>query len=223
MKQFRFKIIIVLGAIALSLYLLYPTYKDYQNSKGISEILEQKKKEIKESEPNILTEELNKRIEAIEDSIKVADPSIQETQQKRVKLGLDLQGGMRVVLEVNTGKLLEKLAKDPDQTFHNILRESQQEAALSDESVVDIITRKFQEKGIRLSRFFGTVREDDDKIISDLKSNAEDAVSRAMEIIRNRVDQYGVAEPSIQRQGTRRIIVELPGIAREEEAKQLLQ
>jgi len=44
-----------------------------------------------------------------------------------------------------------------------------------------------------------------------------------MEIIRNRVDQYGVSEPSIQRQGTRRIIVELPGVAREEEAKQLLQ
>ena len=44
-----------------------------------------------------------------------------------------------------------------------------------------------------------------------------------MEIIRNRVDQYGVSEPSIQRQGSRRIIVELPGVAREEEAKQLLQ
>src|SRR5690606_6458795 len=48
-------------------------------------------------------------------------------------------------------------------------------------------------------------------------------VSRAMEIIRNRVDQYGVSEPSIQRQGSRRIIVELPGVAREEEAKQLIQ
>ncbi|MCK7528442.1 MAG: hypothetical protein MZV64_68175 [Ignavibacteriales bacterium] len=44
-----------------------------------------------------------------------------------------------------------------------------------------------------------------------------------MEIIRNRVDQYGVSEPSISRQGSRRIIVELPGVAKEEEAKQLLQ
>ncbi|MDO8549625.1 MAG: protein translocase subunit SecD, partial [Ignavibacteria bacterium] len=158
-----------------------------------------------------------------EDSIKASDPSIEETRRKRVKLGLDLQGGMRVVLEVNTGKLLEKLAKDPDQVFKAVLTEAQQEASLSDESVVDIVARKFNEKGIRLSRYFGSVREDDDEIISGLKTDAEDAVSRAMEIIRNRVDQYGVAEPSIQRQGSRRIIVELPGIAHEEEAKQLLQ
>lgn len=210
-------------AIGLSVYLLYPTYEDYQNSKEISQILEQESKEIKESNPDISTEDLNERLEGIEDSIKSADPSIEEVRQKRVKLGLDLQGGMRVVLEVNTGKLLEKLAKDPDQTFHNILKESQEEASLSDESVVDIFAGKLTQRGIRLSRYFGTVRDDDDDIISELKTDAEDAVSRAMEIINNRVDQYGVAEPSIQRQGGRRIIVELPGIAREEEARQLLQ
>ena len=223
MKEFRFRIIIILGAIALSIYLLYPTYVDYQNSKDISQILETRKEIIKESNPDIATEVLNARIKTIEDSIKAADPSIEEARQKRVKLGLDLQGGMRVVLEVNTGKLLEKLVKDPDQPFSDILKSAQEETSLSDESVVDILARKFQERGIRLSRYFGSVRDDDDDIISSLKSDAEDAVSRAMEIIRNRVDQYGVAEPSIQRQGSRRIIVELPGVAREEEAKQLLQ
>ncbi len=93
----------------------------------------------------------------------------------------------------------------------------------SDESVVDIFGRKLEEKKIRLSRYFGNVREEDSEILDKLKNQAEDAVSRAMEIIRNRVDQYGVSEPSIQRQGCRRIIVELPGVAREEEAKQLLQ
>lgn len=223
MKEFRFRIIIVLAAIALSIYLLYPTYADYQNSQMISDILEKKSTEIKESNPGITTTELNKRLKVIEDSIKAADPSIQQTRSKRVKLGLDLQGGMRVVLEVNTGKLLEKLAKDPDQTFKNILTEAQKEAALSDEPVVDIFARKLSENGIRLSRYFGNVREDDATITDGLKEDADDAVSRAMEIIRNRVDQYGVAEPSIQRQGSRRIIVELPGVAREEEAKQLLQ
>ena len=223
MKEFRFRIIIVLGAIALSIYLLYPTYADYQNSQEIKSILDKKNEEIKQSNPDLTTAELNRRLKVAEDSIITADPSIQEARQKRVKLGLDLQGGMRVVLEVNTGKLLEKLAKDPDQTFRQVLRESQEEAALSDEPVVDIFARKLSEKGIRLSRYFGSVREDDDTIIDQLKSHAEDAVARAMEIIRNRVDQYGVAEPTIQRQGNRRIIVELPGVAREEEAKQLLQ
>jgi len=223
MKEFRFKIIIILGAIALSIYLLYPTYVDYQNSKEISQILEKKREEIKETDPEVTSETLKSRIRTVEDSIKTADPSIQEARQKRIKLGLDLQGGMRVVLEVNTGRLLEKLAKDPDQTFKDALNSAQAETSLSDEPVVDILARNFEEKGIRLSRYFGSVRDDDNTIISNLKSDAEDAVSRAMEIIRNRVDQYGVAEPSIQRQGSRRIIVELPGVAREEEAKQLLQ
>src|SRR3990172_8301967 len=223
MKEFRFKIIIILGAIALSIYLLYPTYVDYQNSKEISQILEKKQEEIKETDPEITSETLKSRLRTVEDSIKTADPSIQEARQKRIKLGLDLQGGMRVVLEVNTGRLLEKLAKDPDQTFKDALNSAQAETSLSDEPVVDILARNFEEKGIRLSRYFGSVRDDDNTIISNLKSDAEDAVSRAMEIIRNRVDQYGVAEPSIQRQGSRRIIVELPGVAREEEAKQLLQ
>ena len=59
--------------------------------------------------------------------------------------------------------------------------------------------------------------------MDELTKSAEDAVNRAMEIIRNRVDQYGVSEPSISRQGSRRVIVELPGVAKEEEAKQLLQ
>jgi len=223
MKEFRFKIIIILGAIALCIYLLYPTYVDYQNSKEISKVLDKRREEIKETNPQITTEVLNRRIRTIDDSIKAVDPSIQEARQKRIKLGLDLQGGMRVVLEVNTGKLLEKLAKDPDQTFKDALASAQKEASLSDESVVDILARNFEGKGIRLSRYFGSVRDDNNTIISNLKKDADDAVSRAMEIIRNRVDQYGVAEPSIQRQGTRRVIIELPGVAREEEAKQLLQ
>jgi SecD/SecF fusion protein len=221
MKEFRFRIIIILGAIALSIYLLYPTYVDYQNSKKISATLNQVREEL--TDAGLSRVEIDRHLRTIEDSIKQADPSIQEARLKRVKLGLDLQGGMRVVLEVNTGKLLEKIARDPDQTFKTVLSEAQREASVSDESVVDIVARKLQEKGIRLSRYFGNVRDDDSKIISSLKSDAEDAVARAMEIIRNRVDQYGVSEPSIQRQGTRRIIVELPGVAREEEAKQLLQ
>ena len=130
---------------------------------------------------------------------------------------------MRVVLEVNTAELLEKIAKNPDEAFKQVMAEARKEAETSDESVVDIVGRKFEQREIRLSRYFGNIRQSDSQILSDLKTDAEDAVSRAMEIIRNRVDQYGVSEPSIQRQGSRRIIVELPGVAREEEAKQLLQ
>jgi preprotein translocase subunit SecD len=223
MKEFRFKIIIILGAIALCLYLLYPTYVDYQNTKVMNKVLDEKKQEIKKDDPALTTSEIDKRLQTVEDSMKNADPSFVSARSKRIKLGLDLQGGMRIVLEVNTAKLIEKLAKNPDNTFKQVLDEAKKEAAITDESIVDIVSRKFQQRGIRLSRYFGNIRQDDAAIISDLKKNADDAVSRAMEIIRNRVDQYGVSEPSIQRQGSRRVIVELPGVAREEEAKQLLQ
>lgn len=223
MKEYRFRIIIIIAAIVLSIILLYPTYLDYQNSKQIQSVVEQKKQEILKQNPKISKSELEELLTTLEDSVKQSDPSYIENRLKRLKLGLDLQGGMRVVLEVNTVKLLEKLANNPDQVFNSLLAEAKNEAETSDEPVVEILTRKLQQKGIRLSRYFGNIRQDDTEIIAQLKKDSEDAVTRAMEIIRNRVDQYGVSEPSIQRQGSRRIIVELPGIAKEEEAKQLLQ
>jgi SecD/SecF fusion protein len=223
MKEYRFKFFLVLAAIALSIYLLFPTYQDYQNTKKLNSELDARRTELLKEDPNISKQQLNQRVNIFEDSIKTADPSILEARKKRMKLGLDLQGGMRIVLEVNTGKLLEKIASNPDDIFKKVMAEAEKEATKTDESVVDIVGKKFQDRGIRLSRYFGTIRQDDAEIISDLKKSAEDAVTRAMEIIRNRVDQYGVSEPSISRQGSRRIIVELPGVAKEEEAKQLLQ
>lgn len=223
MKEYRSTIILILGAISLSLYLLFPTYKNYQNNKEIENIVHERRIELKESQPNLLKEEVDNELKLLEDSIKASDPAIEATKLKSIKLGLDLQGGMRVVLEVSTGKLLEKLAKNPDDTFRKVMVEAEKEAALSNESVVEIVARMLQERGIRLSRYFGSVRDEDSEIIDELNQNSEDAVTRAMEIIRNRVDQYGVSEPTIQRQGSRRVIVELPGIAREEEAKQLLK
>ena len=223
MKEYRFKIILILAFIALSIYLLYPTFQDYQNNKSLTAALESARNKIQKLNLDLSKDQIEKMVTLVEDSIKIADPSILEARKKRVKLGLDLQGGMRVVLEVNTGKLLEKIANNPDDVFKKVLAEAQAEALKTDESVVDIVGRKFQERNIRLSRYYGTIRQDDAEIIDELSKSAEDAVNRAMEIIRNRVDQYGVSEPSISRQGSRRVIVELPGVAKEEEAKQLLQ
>lgn len=223
MKEFRFRLIIIVAAIALAIYLLYPTYLDYQNSTDIKQTIASKREQLRQNSPDLTKSQLDRLLRATEDSILAANPDIVKNREKRIKLGLDLQGGMRVVLEVNTGKLLEKLAKNPDEIFRTVLAEAQAESEKTDESVVDIAAKKFSERGIRLSRYFGTIRDEDSQILSDLNENAEDAVNRAVEIIRNRVDQYGVSEPSIQRQGSRRIIVELPGVAREEEAKKLLQ
>jgi len=223
MKELRLRIILIVGAIALSLYLLYPTFQDFQNTKEVTKTLDVIKDSIKNSNPAISNIELQDIISVKRDSILTTNEDYKSAREKRVKLGLDLQGGMYIVMEVNTAKLLERLVKDPDAQFTQILKEAENESKLTDENVVSIFARKMSEKSIRMSRYFGTIREDDAKITSQLQEQESDAVTRAIEIIRNRVDQYGVSEPEIQKQGSRRIIVQLPGIAREEEAKRLLQ
>lgn len=223
MKELRFRFFIILAAIALSIYLLYPTYADYQNSQKMQQTLNSIRDSIKQVQPGINEDELEQIITAKEDSILVANPKITETREKRVKLGLDLQGGMYLVMEVNTSKLLERIAKDPDENFRQILQEAKRESDQAGGDLVELLAEKLEANGIRLSRYFGNIRQDDQQIIDNLKEQQQDAVTRAIEIIRNRVDQYGVSEPTIQKQGARRIIVELPGVAKEEQAKRLLQ
>jgi preprotein translocase subunit SecD len=130
---------------------------------------------------------------------------------------------MYVSLEVDIVKMLDNLAKNKDETFRQILSEVRKEALTSQEPVTSILLRKFQEKGIRLSRYYGDIRQSDSEIIAELEKQAEEAIDRALEVIRNRVDKYGVAEPSIQKQGNNRIVVELPGVKNREEVRQLLQ
>ena len=116
----------VLGAIVLALYLLYPTYVDYQNSNDINKILEEKKQQFLAANPDLTLSQLDNMLKLVEDSLLSADPEITKTREKRVKLGLDLQGGMRVVLEVSTSQLLAKLANNPDDTFEEILKEAEE-------------------------------------------------------------------------------------------------
>lgn len=201
MKKNRWKIILIIISIVATLWYLYPTYKDINYQKKLSELRG-------------------------EDSLKFVQQhidDIQKVKQRRIKLGLDLQGGMYVALEVDIVKMLDNLAKNKDETFRQILTEVKKKAVASQEPITSILLREFQSRGIRLSRYYGDIRQSDSEIISELEKQAEDAVDRALEVIRNRVDKYGVAEPSIQKQGSNRIVVELPGVKEREEVRQLLQ
>jgi len=223
MEKYLYRILVTVALVALSVYFLYPTYQDYVKTAEIKEKVSSQEKFLKEKNPKMGKEELASLLKNFEDSLKSADESYAKARAKRLKLGLDLQGGMRVVLEVNTSELLKKLANDPDPAFLQILDQATKEAAANDESVVDVLIAKLKAKNIRLSRYFGNVDDDDAKITSQLKDQAVDAVTRAEQILRNRIDQYGVSEPTIQKQGQNRVVVELPGIANEEEARQLIQ
>jgi preprotein translocase subunit SecD len=222
MKKIGFRLVLTVAFITLSVYLLYPTLKDYQNSKTLTATVEKKRNELKANQ-KLTPAQQDSILASFEDSIKVNNTDYKKARADRIKLGLDLQGGMRLVLEVNTGKLLEKLAQRKDSTFTKLLNESIAESNSNNTPILDLLLQKLKAQRISVKNYYGSVREDEDKAISDLRKQTEDAVSRASEIIRNRIDQYGVSEPSIQRQGDRRIIVELPGVAKEEEARQLLQ
>jgi len=200
-KKHRGKIILIAATFALALYFLYPTYSSYSYDRTLSQL---------HGEDSITYFQQN-------------ETAIRDVRAKRIKLGLDLQGGMRVVLEVNVLKMLDQLAKNKDDQFNELMTSVNKEAQTSDENVITLIQRAFESRGIRLSRYYGSLREDNDKILKGLQEETDKAVDRAMEIVRNRVDQYGVSEPAIQKQGSRRIIVELPGVSKEEEVRSLLQ
>jgi SecD/SecF fusion protein len=194
------RIIITVCFVILAIYFLWPTIRDYNYRKQLSQLTGQ-------------------------DSITYAEKhhdDMLDAKMKRMKLGLDLQGGMRVVLEVDLIQLLDDVAKNKDDNFNTIIKEVRAETVANEISVIPVFVKKFQDRGIRLSRYYGSIRDDDAKIASMLEDESGKAIDRAIEIVRNRVDQYGVSEPGIQKQGGRRIIVALPGVKDENEVRQLL-
>ena len=201
MKTQLSRIFLILAAVVVSLIFLYPTFQDYQYRQKLS---------------NLSGQDSISYLEQHQDDILSA-------KLKRIKLGLDLQGGMRVVLEVDVIQLLDDLAKNKDDNFKAIIKEVRDQAVTNDESVIPVFGRKFQDRGIRMSRYYGNIRDADNAILSQLDGETGKAIDRAIEIVRNRVDQYRVSEPNIQKQGTRRIIVELPGVKDEGEALSLLK
>ena len=151
--------------------------------------------------------------------------TLEDLENKIIKQGLDLKGGIYIVLEVDLPTLVTTLAINKDPKFErtvnevrNILAENPQQ------NFFTVFTEKISENGLRLPRYYdvdyGAKAED---IINSIREQADDAINRVLEILQNRVDQFGVSEPTIQKQGNRRIIVELAGIQDSERARALLQ
>ena len=152
-------------------------------------------------------------------------------KEKSLNLGLDLQGGMHVTLEVQVEALIRELASDTDESFDEVVLAARERVRSNNEAFIDAFVSEFESRDpeARLSRYFRnsdadiTRRSENNEVASYLRAEANDAVSRAIEIIRDRVDRYGVTEPSIQKQGTRRVIVELPGVDDAERVRNLLK
>ncbi|NHQ59611.1 protein translocase subunit SecD [Chlorobium sp. BLA1] len=202
MKNKRFNLLLIALVTLVAVWSLWPTWSDYS-----------------------LSRQLNSYRSA-QDSLKYAlshREELENARKKSLKLGLDLRGGMHLVMEVDQIDLFEQKAWNKDAKFTEIMNSVRAKAAKSDASVLELIVAEFKIENIRLSRYFYDIRNSDREIISKLEKESDDALSRAKEIIRNRIDQYGVAEPVITTQGSRKIIIELPGISDQNRVRNLLK
>jgi len=156
---------------------------------------------------------------------------LEQVDASSLNLGLDLQGGMHVTLEVEIGNLLDQLAVNKDEAFQQTLQAAEQRAEQENVSVVEAFVEEFEAENPdgRLSRYFRNQGEDitrrssNDEVQEYLQGQADTAVQNGIQVVRNRVNQYGVTEPSIQRQGDERIVVELPGVSDRERVRDLLE
>ena len=174
--------IFVLALVVLSIYGLVPSIKYYSMSQ----------EEIAEKEAS-------------------ADPAFAEMKSKILNLGLDLQGGIHLVVEIDVESFLERIAERPD----DLLREQIKIAAKNEQNPIQTLRTLLNEKGSNLVRYYGKrnnkARDTDEEVLVILEEQLSSAIDRAREIISNRIDQFGVAEPIIQKLGERRIAIELAG------------
>ncbi len=223
MRKILGKLILILIPLLAAFFMLYPTYDYYFNLKPKKqEYLERAARAETTSDSLNIMEEFNKAYGA----------DLDEQKEEALKLGLDLLGGMYVTLEIDVVKLIEESAQREaiDETFLKVIEETREESMDSEEPALDIFLRKFNEiarpKGKSLISYFdiGDIREaSEDKIIERLRNNANSAIDQAKEVLTQRIDKYGVAEPNIQKQGNRRILLELPGVEDESEMRNLIQ
>jgi len=148
---------------------------------------------------------------------------LDQIESRIIRQGLDLRGGMYIVLEADIPTLISNLASIKDDRLINIITNSEKTAANSNIDFFMAFEENVKSDGIKLSRYYYELGSSLDQILVELKKEADDAINRVLEILQNRVDQFGVSEPTIQKQGEHRIVVELAGIQDSKRARDLLQ
>ncbi len=158
-----------------------------------------------------------------------------EIKETELGLGLDLQGGMHVTLEVSPVEIVKGLAgnsKDP--MFNAALEDATQAAKTTNQKFVDLFYASWQSKAgdKKLNTIFATaanrgrisLESSDSEILAIIDTEIENAIDRSFNILRTRVDRFGTSQPNIQRiQGSGRIQIELPGVDNQERVRNLLQ
>lgn len=161
--------------------------------------------------------------------------TFKSVQNQEINLGLDLKGGMNVMLQVQLEDLVKALAgNNSSPEFQKAVALAKERSVNSKLDFISLFAEAWKEVGggQRLAQIFGTYEmrdrikpeSTDEQVISVIRAESESAVANSFNVLRNRIDRFGVTQPSIQKLGnTGRILVELPGVKEPERVRKLLQ
>ena len=154
-------------------------------------------------------------------------------EQRSIGLGLDLKGGLQIILELDGYTFLKRLSKknlsqQSQLQLENILKETKIYAENKEINIIDAFTEIVNNKNVRLNKFYSNLSKssDNSEVLNEINEQKYYAMKSIEEIMRKRIndhDQYGVGEPSIQSVGSNRLIVELAGITDLQKAKNYIQ
>lgn len=167
--------------------------------------------------------------------VKNAGYTLKECREKEIGLGLDLKGGMSVIVEVDVAAVLRSLGDADNEAFNKALSEASADNSKgSNKDYITLFVEKFQAANgkDKLAGIFSTKLRDqvdaadkDDKVIKVLRTELESVAANSFNVLRTRIDRFGVVAPNIQKLDNRaeRIMIELPGIKEPDRVKKLLQ
>ncbi len=223
---------IKLFAIALTLVSIYQLSFTYFANKVKSDAVEYAK-----NDPLKETSYLDSiASEGVYNFLWIRNYTFRECQEREINLGLDLKGGMNVILEVSVVDLVKSLSNNSkDTTFIRTLNRTKELQKNSQEDYVTLFGQAFEEvapKGARLAAIFNTIdlrdrinyNSTNEEVLQIIRTETQDAIDNSFNIIRTRIDHFGVSQPNVQRLDVAgRVLVELPGIKDPERVRKLLQ
>jgi SecD/SecF fusion protein len=164
----------------------------------------------------------------------VKNYTYRECKEREINLGLDLKGGMNVTMEVSVVDLIRAMSNySTDPTFNKALEDAQKLQQSSQKDFVTLFGEAFgsADPNAKLAAIFSTIELQDrisfnstnQEVIGVIREESDAAISRSFNILRTRIDKFGVTQPNIQQLGSGRILVELPGVKEPDRVRKLLQ
>ena len=159
----------------------------------------------------------------------------QYAKEREIPLGLDLKGGMNVTMEISLSEMVRNLANNStDANFNAAIKNAELAIAQGDNDFISAFGREFEKASpnTRLATLFATKENssnlkadaDNTAVLDFLRKSADGAIDLSFNILRTRIDKFGVTSPNIQKQqGTNRILIELPGVTDPDRVRKLLQ